>query len=138
MQACLRRGADPTSLEANSGRTALHKAAFWGHAHVISFLATKCLANVSCADFAGDTPLHDAARFGHAKIAKALLDVGADCAATNKAGQTALDLAKLHEKADVVALLTGHAKSEMQAAAKARRESFLLAGAPVAAKTKKK
>ena len=37
-QTCLTNGADPKSLEANSGRTALHKAAFWGHDHIVPWL----------------------------------------------------------------------------------------------------
>ena len=37
-QACVAAGGDPHSLESNSGRTALHKAAFWGHDHIIPWL----------------------------------------------------------------------------------------------------
>ena len=75
---------DVDAKEADTGRTAMHKAAFWGRAHVIAFLANTCLANVSPEDFAGDTPLHDAARFGHARIVRALLDVGANCSSKNR------------------------------------------------------
>ena len=129
---------DVDAKEADTGRTAMHKAAFWGHAHVIAFLANTCLANVSPEDFAGDTPLHDAARFGHARIVRALLDVGANCSSKNRAGETPLALAVKHDKADVIALLTEHSQAELTNAAKARRESFLLAGASVPLKKEKK
>jgi ankyrin repeat protein len=121
---------DVNSFDADSGRTAMHKAAFWGHAHVVNFLAT-CCARVDPADFAGDTPLHDAARFGHIEIVRILLRVGADCSVANHEGQTPLMLAKLHSKADVAEVLMCHEHSELAAAAEARRKSFLLAGQPV-------
>jgi len=117
--------------DVDSGRTAMHKAAFWGHAHVISYLSEGCLAKVSVVDFAGDTPLHDAARFGHVDIVRLLLDCGANVSGVNHKGQTALDLATLHGKEECVALLTKHMHAELTAAAKVRRESFLLGGATI-------
>ena len=64
--------ADPTEVEATSGRTALHKAAFWGHSHLVPFLA-ECGVPVNAQDFNGDTALHDASRFGHTKVVEQLL-----------------------------------------------------------------
>jgi len=122
---------DINSFDTDSGRSALHKAAFWGHAHVVKFLTASCCARVGDADFAGDTPLHDAARFGHVEIVRALLRVGADCSVTNHEGATPLVLAELHGKTDVAAVLTGHVHAELAAAAAARRKSFMLAGQPV-------
>jgi len=122
---------DVNSYDADSGRTAMHKAAFWGHCHVIDFLTSSCCARVGDTDFAGDTPMHDAARFGHVEIVRSLLRVGADCSAVNHEGFTPLMLAELHGKSDVVRVLTGHAHDELAAAAAARRKSFLLAGQPV-------
>ena len=55
---------DVNSVDADSGRSALHKAAFWGHAHVVDFLTRVCLVRVGGQDYSGDTALHDAARFG--------------------------------------------------------------------------
>ena len=89
---------DIDSSDIDSGRTALHKAAFWGHAHVVKFLTRECLCKVGATDFAGDTALHDAARFGHTEIVRILLDVGADVGTTNKAGQTPIALARMHGK----------------------------------------
>jgi hypothetical protein len=117
------------SVDSDSGRTALHKAAFWGHAHVVDFLTRKCLCRVSAPDFEGDTALHDAARFGHAKIVSQLLEVGADSGAVNNQGHTALSLAEEHGKKDVTKILEDHVAKELAAVAKARRESFLMGGA---------
>jgi len=122
---------DINSYDTDSGRTALHKAAFWGHAHVVAFLTQSCCAKVGECDFAGDTPLHDAARFGHAEIVRTLLRVGADCSALNHEGYTPLMLAQLHQKDEVVKVLTNHLQGELAAAAAARRKSFLLAGQAV-------
>ena len=122
---------DVNSFDADSGRTALHKAAFWGHAHVVDFLTTSCCAKVGERDFAGDTPLHDAARFGHLDIVRRLLRVGADCSVANNEGYTPLMLAEQHSKDKVVDVLKSHEREEMAAAAAARRKSFLLAGQPV-------
>ena len=55
---------DVHAVESSSGRTALHKAAFWGHIEMTDFLTKECKLNVNATDNAGDTALHDAARFG--------------------------------------------------------------------------
>ena len=92
-QTCLKRGADPTRLEANSGRSALHKAAFWGHDHIVPWLLTLKVP-VNAVDYNGDTALHDAARFGHDKCIDALLGAaGVDVSVVNKEGKTAHDVA---------------------------------------------
>ncbi|MCH8316371.1 MAG: ankyrin repeat domain-containing protein [Planctomycetes bacterium] len=51
-------------------------------------------ADVNQADNTGMTPLMWAARFGAPATVKVLLDAGADVTATNKQGQTSLDLAR--------------------------------------------
>ena len=92
-QMCLKRGADPTRLEANSGRSALHNAAFWGHDHIVPWLLTLKVP-VNAVDYNGDTALHDAARFGHDKCIDALLGAaGVDVSVVNKEGKTAHDVA---------------------------------------------
>lgn len=85
--------ADVHAGESSSGRTALHKAAYWGHAHVVDYLIDTLHLNVNAVDFNGDTPLHDAARFAHDKVVEKLIASGADLAAKNKAGQTPLEVA---------------------------------------------
>eukprot|EP00041_Stephanoeca_diplocostata_P005945 m.71658 g.71658 ORF g.71658 m.71658 type:complete len:399 (+) comp16088_c0_seq1:100-1296(+) len=85
---------DVLAVESNSGRTALHKASFWGHAHLIGFLtAEHCNIPVNAVDHNGDTALHDAARFGHKEVCEKLIAEGADKSIRNKAGSTAKDLA---------------------------------------------
>ena len=82
-------GGDPHSLEPNSGRTALHKAGFWGHDHIVPWLLGICKVDPNVQDYSGDTALHDAARFGHAKVVEQLIKGGASSTIRNKLGQTA-------------------------------------------------
>ena len=60
--------ADVHALEGTSGRSALHKAAFWGHVLMIEYLLKEARLNPDVQDFYGDTALHDAARFGHTPV----------------------------------------------------------------------
>mmetsp|Transcript_28572 Transcript_28572/g.85650 ORF Transcript_28572/g.85650 Transcript_28572/m.85650 type:complete len:117 (-) Transcript_28572:104-454(-) len=98
-------GVDANEVEAATGRTALHKAAFWGHDHLMSVLVDKCKVEVNTQDLAGDTALHDAARFGHLDVVTALLKAGADPKITNKKGENAAATAAAYEKPDVVRVL---------------------------------
>jgi len=98
-------GADVNELEASSGRTALHKAAFWGHTHLIDYLVTDCKINPNVQDHDGDTALIDAARFGHAGVVEQLLKGGADKSLKNKAGKDALAISNDQGKPDVAAML---------------------------------
>lgn len=91
--------------EANSGRTALHKASFWGHIQTITYLLDECKANPNVQDLTGDTPLHDAVRFGHAPLVDKLLASGADRTIMNKAGKTPEDVAVEYGKQAIAATL---------------------------------
>ena len=93
-----RGGCDVHALEANSGRTALHKAVFWGHVHMMDMLLDELKMDTNAADYAGDTPLHDAARFGHEALGKRLKAAGADNSVKNKDGQTAAEVAIAYGK----------------------------------------
>jgi ankyrin repeat protein len=97
-------GVNVGSAEAYSRRTALHKAAFFGHAHVVEYLCGLG-ADVNAQDADGDTPLHDAARFGHLPVVKALLSAGADKALTNVDRKTPAALAAANDKNLVVEAL---------------------------------
>jgi hypothetical protein len=98
--------ADVHEREANSGRTALHKAAFWGHIETITYLLDVCKLDPNVQDFTGDTALHDAVRFGHAPLVDKLLSSGADRTITNKDGYDSTTLAKEYGKTAIAARLS--------------------------------
>ncbi len=54
---------DANAPEPLTARTALHKAAFWGHAHVLDYLINERKVDVNVKDVTGSTPLHDASQF---------------------------------------------------------------------------
>jgi catalase (peroxidase I) len=93
------------STEPHSHRTAAHKAAYFGHANVIEYLASLSTVNLNAQDSAGDTPLHDAARFGHKDIVTALIKAGADKTVANKIGKTPVEVAIDQDHDDVASLL---------------------------------
>lgn len=97
--------ADVHAQEHDSGRTALHKAAFWGHIETVTYLVDELKADGNVQDFSGDTPLHDAVRFGHLAVVEKLLAGGADKNVKNKAGKDAAALAKEYEKEAIAAML---------------------------------
>jgi hypothetical protein len=99
---------DVHQVEINSGRSALHKAAFWGHIDTVLYLAKDLHLNVNQQDYNGDTPAHDAARFGHLNVVRALVENGANVALRNRAGLTVADVAAQYEKGDVVSYLRGN------------------------------
>jgi len=90
--------ADVHEREADSGRTALHKAAFWGHIQTVTYLLDELKLDPNVTDFSGDTALHDASRFGHKLVIDKLLAAGADPNKKNKAGKSSADLAEEYGK----------------------------------------
>jgi hypothetical protein len=108
---------DVNSVEAHSQRTALHKAAYFGHAHVVEYLCGNFggTIKVNAIDGDGDTALHDAARFGHLAVVDALLHMGhADPTIRNLDGRTALDVAVANDKTAVVELLVSKSPSAIE------------------------
>jgi cytochrome c peroxidase len=103
--AAVSNGANVHATEPNSGRSALHKAAFWGHGHLMEWLLVELKMDPNVQDYAGDTALHDACRFGHDAVVKALLEKGADKSIKNKDGKTAADVAKDYGKTGTAALV---------------------------------
>lgn len=99
---------DVHQVEATSGRTGLHKAAFWGHDHMFDFLLNECKMDINGVDYQGDTPLHDAARFGHASVVRKLLAAGARTDIVNKLGQDVLGTCAAYEKDDIAAIIKAH------------------------------
>jgi Peroxidase/Ankyrin repeats (3 copies) len=107
-QVMLKGHVNVNSTEPHSGRTAAHKAAFFGHDTVITYLAglNGVVVDWDAVDSDGDTSLHDASRFGHVNVVKALLAAGANCKVRNKAGKMPLDVATDYGKDAVVQLLS--------------------------------
>jgi len=104
--------ADVHEAELPSGRTALHKAAFWGHDGTIDFLVNTCHLNANVQDYNGDTALHDAARFGHVKCVETLMKV-TDRTIRNKEGKTATEVAHQYAQDKIVSLLTDAETSKL-------------------------
>ena len=96
---------DVNSVETETGRNALMKAAFWGHVDATTYLVNDLGVELNAVDVKGDTALMDAARFGHVEVVKILLAGGADKTITNKAGHTAVEIAAEYGKGPVVELL---------------------------------
>jgi len=88
--------ADVHALETSSGRSALHKAAYWGHEQLTAVLLKEYKLDANVQDNDGDSALHDAARFGHAKVCAHLIAGGCNRDIRNKAGQTARDIAEFN------------------------------------------
>eukprot|EP00544_Gedaniella_sp_CCMP2646_P000648 CAMPEP_0202510182 /NCGR_PEP_ID=MMETSP1361-20130828/53161_1 /ASSEMBLY_ACC=CAM_ASM_000849 /TAXON_ID=210615 /ORGANISM="Staurosira complex sp., Strain CCMP2646" /LENGTH=400 /DNA_ID=CAMNT_0049144435 /DNA_START=34 /DNA_END=1236 /DNA_ORIENTATION=+ len=103
--AAVSNGANVHATEPNSDRSALHKAAFWGHSHLMEWLLVELKMDPNVQDYAGDTALHDACRFGHDAVVKALLEKGADKSIKNQDGKTAADVAKDYGKTGTAALV---------------------------------
>lgn len=89
----LTKTSDIHAVEDYSGRSALHKAAFWGHTDVVGYLLELGL-DVNARDFNGDTPLHDAARFAHEGVVRSLLSCSSvDISMVNNDHRTPLEVA---------------------------------------------
>mmetsp|Transcript_30004 Transcript_30004/g.58874 ORF Transcript_30004/g.58874 Transcript_30004/m.58874 type:complete len:408 (-) Transcript_30004:577-1800(-) len=107
VQKMVEKGGNPHAIEKASGRTALHKAAFWGHDHMIEYLVSLRV-NANVQDYAGDTPLHDAARFGHQKCVELLMRGGGDWQIKNKDGKDVSVVALDYGKENIAKMLRSH------------------------------
>jgi len=104
----LSKKADVHAVEKSSGRTALHKAAFWGHDGTVGFLVDECKLDVNVKDFDGDTALHDAVRFNHEQVVRKLLDANSDVTIKNKRGQDVMGVAVAYNQKRMIELLKTH------------------------------
>jgi len=75
------------------GHTSLHLAARAGHLAAAQVLADADRCLVDAVNRFGDGPLHLAVRHGHCDVAAFLLSCGASAVATNKVGDSSLELA---------------------------------------------
>jgi ankyrin repeat protein len=108
VQALIDAGAEVDATDA-SGWTALFKAAYnheldTGFAPVVKALIDAG-ANANANIHFGITPLMLAAGGGEGAVCEVLLEAGADVAAVNEAGRTALQMAKERHWVDVINLL---------------------------------
>jgi ankyrin repeat protein len=86
------------------GQRAVAIASELGHKDVVAFLGSRG-ADVNAVDDYQSTPLHYAAKRGQASVCTTLLALGADPAAKEKYGKTALDQARSKNKPECVAVL---------------------------------
>jgi ankyrin repeat protein len=100
----LANGADLQAKELKVGDSALHSAAWRGHADVCGLLIDRGL-DVNLKNNLDFTPLHSSAAFGTAEVAKLLLARGADRNAQNRDGWTPLHLAVGLGQIEMAALL---------------------------------
>jgi hypothetical protein len=75
-----------------------------GHKDVVAFLGSRG-ADVNAVTDGQTTPLHTAARQGRASVCTTLLALGADPAAKDNTGKTALDKARAEDETECVAVL---------------------------------
>ena len=103
VEVVLNHGADVHAKD-NSGFTALHTAAEWGHADIVRLLLARG-AEVNERNSIGNTPLHLAANAGFVSVVELLLARGADLDVRQRTGFTPLHHAAMHGHKAVVELL---------------------------------
>ena len=100
----LGRGAPIEEADPDVGLKAIHMAARNGHLDVVAVLAAQG-ADVNSRTERQETALISAAIWGQSAMCSQLLSLGADPAATNRFGKTALDKAREEGEAECVAAL---------------------------------
>mmetsp|Transcript_18394 Transcript_18394/g.51913 ORF Transcript_18394/g.51913 Transcript_18394/m.51913 type:complete len:165 (+) Transcript_18394:76-570(+) len=88
----------------SQGKTAMHEAARWDHAHIVKHLV-EVGATTELADTEGRTALHVAAAFGQLQAITALIECGAEKEAQTWDGDTPLHLAAAGGHVDATRLL---------------------------------
>jgi len=102
---------NPVLLEAHSsdGWTALHLAAFFGHAELASALLDRgAQVDARSTNSMQNTPLHAAVAGGKLEAVKLLLNRGADVNASQQGGWTALQAAAQNGNREMVEVLLAH------------------------------
>lgn len=104
LPALIQAGADIEGQDSR-GHSPLVLASYYGHATATAMLLRLGARPDGAADQGGSTALMGVAFKGHLAIAQQLLDAGADPNGRNAARQTALMMAALFDRRDVVDLL---------------------------------
>ncbi|KAJ9456051.1 Ankyrin repeat [Diplonema papillatum] len=120
------RAADGRAAADELRVTVLHEASGRGDAAVVAALCRCPLVDVDARDRGGRGPLHYAARRGCARTAAVLAAFGADGAAADAAGRTALQLAVRARHADAAGVLAHLVAAARPAAAQAAARAALL------------
>lgn len=94
LKQALADGADPNTMDPQSGSTLLATAALMGHTEIVALLLEHG-ADVNVRSRDGATALHTAAFLGRVETVKLLLEKGADVNLRNNVGSTAIDGARL-------------------------------------------
>jgi uncharacterized protein len=100
----LQNGAIPEMHDRWMAANAGHKAAYWGRASIIPILAAYGWNPDGKGGYNGYTALHDAVARGHVETVRELLKVGARYDIEGHDGRTALQLAREHGNAQILAL----------------------------------
>ena len=95
MKQALADGADPNTMDPQSGSILLATAALMGHTEVVALLLEHG-ADVNAKSRDGSTALHTSAFLGRVETVKLLLEKGADVNLRNNTGSTAIEGAKLN------------------------------------------
>jgi len=105
VKALLAKGASPNHLDQWMRANAGHKAAFWGHAEVMTLLIQHGLDLNAKGGYNGYTALHDAVARGHLAVVKVLLNAKARIDVEGHDGKLPIDLARAAGNAEIVKLL---------------------------------
>ncbi|CAH0407235.1 unnamed protein product [Chilo suppressalis] len=90
------------------GETHLHRAARLGYTDCVAYCLEKMEADPSAKDNAGFTPLHVAAAKGHVRIARLLLQYGANVSAAAQGGIRPLHEASENSHVEIIRLLLAY------------------------------
>ncbi|KAF4624545.1 hypothetical protein G7Y89_g13625 [Cudoniella acicularis] len=108
----------PLDMRGINGVTPLETASYFGYKGVVELLLATKAVDVNVQSANGETPLFWAVQNGHSHVVRLLLDHGAEPNRTNKEGRSALFIAQLYKKDDVIAMLTSHESAKQDQRAK--------------------
>ena len=110
-------GADVNSMLPGVALTPMHLAAENGHCHVLRALMSRgAIVDVRTADMAA-TPLHLACTSGNVECARVLVAAGANVMSPLRNGLTPLDIARLSQNPEMIAILSPSGSAVGSAAA---------------------